>query len=163
MKIGALWAHQISFGPLFLPMCYHWWELHVDDLVSHKKDGRDSRVQRLRACEGGAFSLAKKEPLKVCIPKINIDLKLTLCTTCIHLEAPNVCMWYVVLVLGWCWFWVHTYLTHACSFKSSWRLGLHYAGLKFLHGFFNAWRGTWWITCGMTYMTISWSKSCTTS
>ena len=100
MKIGALWAHQISFGHLFLPMCYHWWELHVDDLVSHKKDGRDSRVQRLRACEGGAFSLAKKEPLKVCIPKINIDLKPTLCTTCIHLEAPNVCMWYVVLVLG---------------------------------------------------------------
>ena len=37
---------------------------------------------------------------KVCIPKTNTDLKPTLCTTCIHLEAPNVCMWYIVLVLG---------------------------------------------------------------
>ena len=40
-------------------------------------------------------------------PKTNIGLKPTLCTTCIHLEAPNVCMWYIVLVLGQCWFWVY--------------------------------------------------------
>ena len=43
---------------------------------------------------------------KVCLPKTNTFLKPTLCTTCIQLEAPNVCMWYdsvgfrKVLVLG---------------------------------------------------------------
>ena len=44
---------------------------------------------------------------KVCILKTNTDLKPTLYTTCIHLEAPNECMWYIVLVLGRCWFWVY--------------------------------------------------------
>ena len=31
---------------------------------------------------------------KACIPKTNTNLKPTLCTTCVHLEASNVCMWY---------------------------------------------------------------------
>ena len=46
---------------------------------------------------------------KVCVPKTNTNLKPTLCTTCIHLEAPIVCMWYIVLVLGQYWFG-YTYL-----------------------------------------------------
>ena len=37
---------------------------------------------------------------KVCRPKTNVVLKPTLCTICIHSEAPNVCMSYIVLVLG---------------------------------------------------------------
>ena len=40
----------------------------------------------------------------VCCPKTNAILKPTVYTTCIHLEAPNVCMWYIVLVIGSHWF-----------------------------------------------------------
>ena len=32
-------------------------------------------------------------------PKTNIDRKTNTMYLCIHLEAPNVCMWYIVLVL----------------------------------------------------------------
>ena len=41
---------------------------------------------------------AKRPPTHKVNPPI---AKPTLCTTCIHLEAPNVCMWYIVLVLRW--------------------------------------------------------------
>ena len=37
---------------------------------------------------------------KVSRPKTNRFLKPTLCTTCMHLQLPNACMWYIVLVLG---------------------------------------------------------------
>jgi hypothetical protein len=30
------------------------------------------------------------------------NLKPSLCTTCLHLEATNVCTWYIVVVLGTC-------------------------------------------------------------
>ena len=41
------------------------------------------------------------------IKKTNhITSKCWLCTTRIHFETPNVCMWYIVLVCYRCWFWV---------------------------------------------------------
>ena len=44
-------------------------------------------------------SSLKTTSYKVNHPNPTPNAKPTLCTTCIHLEAPNVCMWYIVLVL----------------------------------------------------------------
>ena len=41
----------------------------------------------------------RKGPVRYNHPKPTDIAKSTLCTTWIHLEAPNVCMWYIVLVL----------------------------------------------------------------
>ena len=76
---------------------------------------------------------------KVCIPKTNTDLKLTLCTTCIHLEAPNVCMWYIVLVLGI--LTIHNFVDDVSSGMLRGGKGIHVMGAMN-----NTSDGHWWIS-----------------